>query len=134
MLRNLVKTGAASALHWSGVTRWFGKDAPLVLSYHRVVENFALHTSNSIPAMLISTSTFERQLDWIGRRYRFVSLDELAFSMQAKGSLSKPIAAVTLDDGYHDVYEHAWPLLKRKGIPAAVFVVTDLIGSTRFQY
>lgn len=134
MLRNLVKTGAASALHWSGVTRWFGKNAPLVLSYHRVVEDFELRARDSIPAMLVSTSMLERQLDWIGRRYRFVSLDELASSIQAKKSLSKPLAAVTFDDGYHDVYEHAWPLLKRKGIPAAVFLVTDLIGSTRLQY
>jgi peptidoglycan/xylan/chitin deacetylase (PgdA/CDA1 family) len=134
MLRNLVKTGAAAAVHWSGVTRWFGKNAPLVLSYHRVVENFALHTRDSLPAMLISTSMLERQLDWIGRRYRFVSLDELASSIQAKKRPAKPFAAVTFDDGYHDVYEHAWPLLKRKGIPAAIFVVTDLVGSTRLQY
>jgi peptidoglycan/xylan/chitin deacetylase (PgdA/CDA1 family) len=41
------------------------------------------------------------------------------------------MAAVTFDDGYRDVYEHAVPLLQRKGIPAAVFVVTDLIGTTR---
>jgi peptidoglycan/xylan/chitin deacetylase (PgdA/CDA1 family) len=40
---------------------------------------------------------------------------------------------VTFDDGYRDVYEHAFPLLKRKGIPAAVFVVTDLVGTPRLQ-
>src|SRR5262249_5087016 len=31
------------------------------------------------------------------------------------------------DDGYRDVYEQAFPLLQRKGIPSAVFVVTDLV-------
>jgi len=31
------------------------------------------------------------------------------------------------------VYDHAFPLLKRKGIPSAVFVVTDLIGTSRLQ-
>src|ERR1041384_4256443 len=81
MLRNLVKTSAASALHWSGVTRWMGNDAPLVLSYHRVVEEFAEHSQNSIPPMLISTRMLERQLDWVGSRYSFVSLDELAAAM-----------------------------------------------------
>ena len=35
------------------------------------------------------------------------------------------MAAVTFDDGYRDIYENAYPMLKRKGIPAAIFVVTD---------
>jgi len=45
----------------------------------------------------------------------------------------KPLAAVTFDDGYRDTYSLALPLLERKGIPGAVFVVTDLIGTTRLQ-
>jgi peptidoglycan/xylan/chitin deacetylase (PgdA/CDA1 family) len=43
------------------------------------------------------------------------------------------VAAVTFDDGYRDVYECAFPVLKRKGIPAAVFVVTDLVGQPSWQ-
>src|SRR5262244_3804026 len=134
MLRNLVKTSAASALHWSGVTRLMGNDAPLVLSYHRVVEEFADHVQNSIPPMLISTSMLEQQLDWVGSRYSFVSLDELAAAMESGKKDPRRLAAVTFDDGYADVYHQALPLLRRKGIPAAVFVVTDLIGTDRLQY
>jgi peptidoglycan/xylan/chitin deacetylase (PgdA/CDA1 family) len=36
---------------------------------------------------------------------------------------------VTFDDGYRDVYLNAFPILKRKGVPAAVFVVTDIVGT-----
>jgi peptidoglycan/xylan/chitin deacetylase (PgdA/CDA1 family) len=43
------------------------------------------------------------------------------------------MAAVTFDDGYQDVHDQAFPLLKRMGIPAAVFVVTDLVGTSRMQ-
>ncbi|HEY1373671.1 MAG TPA: polysaccharide deacetylase family protein [Candidatus Binatia bacterium] len=134
MLRNLVKTGAASALHWSGVTRWMGNDAPLILSYHRVVEDFSQHVHDSIPPMLITTQMLERQLDWVGGRYTFVSLDELAAAMENGRKPTRRVAAVTFDDGYADVYHHALPLLKRKGIPAAVFVVSDLIGTRTLQY
>src|SRR6185503_3039819 len=45
----------------------------------------------------------------------------------------EPVAAITFDDGYSDVYEYAYPTLKRKGIPAAVFVVTDLVGRDHWQ-
>jgi peptidoglycan/xylan/chitin deacetylase (PgdA/CDA1 family) len=43
------------------------------------------------------------------------------------------VAAITFDDGYSDVYQHGFPLLRQKGLPAAVFVVTDLIGTGRPQ-
>ncbi|WP_420799898.1 polysaccharide deacetylase family protein [Nitrospira moscoviensis] len=75
----------------------------------------------------------ERQLDWIGRRYRFVTLDELGAQLERGAPWAQPAAAVTFDDGYAGVYHHAWPLLRRKGIPAAAFVVTDLLGRPQLQ-
>jgi len=134
MLRSLVKTAAANALHWSGIARLFAKNAPLVLSYHRVVEDFSANARDSMPPMLISAKMLERQIDWIGRRYQFVSLDELGSYLQGERSFPKPVAAVSFDDGYEDTYEHGLPLLHRKGIPSAVFVVTDLVGTSKLQY
>ncbi|MES2606238.1 MAG: polysaccharide deacetylase family protein, partial [Pseudomonadota bacterium] len=78
-------------------------------------------------------ATFEAQLDWIGRHYEFVSLDDLGQVLEGERKYAKPVAAVTFDDGYGDTYYHAFPILKRKGIPLAVFVVTDLVGSTTLQ-
>jgi peptidoglycan/xylan/chitin deacetylase (PgdA/CDA1 family) len=98
-----------------------------------VVEDFAADAGRTIPSMLISRRTLERQLDWIGRRYRFVTLDELGAGLDGEKKFSRPAAAVTFDDGYSDVYHNAFPLLKKKGIPSAVFVVTDLVGTSRLQ-
>jgi peptidoglycan/xylan/chitin deacetylase (PgdA/CDA1 family) len=138
MLRGLLKTGIALALHATNSDRLLAnigasRRLPVVVGYHRTVEEFPSDALSTIPSSCISTRMLERQLDWIGRRYRFVSLDELGALMESGDRLPKPIAAVTFDDGYHDVYEHAFPLLKKKGIPAAVFVVTDLIGTSQLQ-
>ncbi len=138
MLRALIKMGIAWMLRSTGTDRAIGamvgsKDVPLVVGYHRVVDKFARKAESSIPAMLISLKMLERHLDWIGRRFRFVSLDELGPRLEAGKKFARPVAAVTFDDGYGDVYHHAFPLLKRKGIPAAVFVVTDFIGTARVQ-
>jgi len=137
MIRNWVKTKVAGVLSHTGMDRLVGslsgdRHVPVVIAYHRVVEDFAYSVETSIPSMLVSLRTLERHLDWIGRRFRFVSLDELG-QWLASGASGEPIAAVTFDDGYADFYFHALPLLKRKGIPAAVFVVTDLLGTTRMQ-
>lgn len=134
MIRGLAKTATACALNWSGMDRlagaWLGSRTPLVLGYHRVVEKFPAGGFAPIPAMMISTAMLERQLDWVGRHYRFVSLDELGAGLEAGDDLSRA-AAVTFDDGYSDGYFNAFPLLRRKGIPAAMFVVTDLLDTAR---
>jgi peptidoglycan/xylan/chitin deacetylase (PgdA/CDA1 family) len=83
--------------------------------------------------MLTSTSMFERHLDCVGRHFRFVSLDEVGAHVLSGEPFDDPVATVTFDDGYYDNYEHAFPVLKRKGIPAAVFVVTDLVGRRFWQ-
>jgi peptidoglycan/xylan/chitin deacetylase (PgdA/CDA1 family) len=103
-------------------------DTPLILGYHRVVEDFEAEARSSIPSMLVSRSMLERHLDCIGRDFRFVSLEEIGRHLTGQQPFPEPVAAVTFDDGYHEVYEHAAPILLRKGIPAAVFVVTDLVG------
>ena len=108
-------------------------DRPLVLGYHRVVDDFGSVAQTEMPSMLTSTRMFERHLDCIGRHFAFVTLDEIGAHIAGGRRFTKPVAAVTFDDGYRDVYEHAFPVLKRKGIPGAVFVVTGLVGQPFWQ-
>jgi peptidoglycan/xylan/chitin deacetylase (PgdA/CDA1 family) len=126
MIRSWIKTGAAGIVSRCLPAR---VRFPLVVGYHRVVEDFASSAQGSIPSMLISARMLEQQLDWIGRRFRFVSLDELGARLEAGDSGLNRLAAVTFDDGYRDFYEMAFPLLMRKGIPAALFVSTGFVGT-----
>ena len=132
MLRAYVKSAAARAASWSGLddvarTRMH-RETPFVLCYHRVVERLDADGGYALPAMEVSVATLERQLDWLARHFRIVSLDELDARL-SDAPRRKPLAAITFDDGYSDVYHHAFPLLQRKGIPAALFVVTDLVDT-----
>ena len=134
MLQRLVKTGVAQALWGTRTDGWIGalrgsRRRPLVLGYHRVVPHPAA-TRRWLPGMAVSRDMLEKHVDWLGRSHRFVALPELGEKIAAGEPFERPVAAVTFDDGYADVYENAFPLLKRKGIPAAVFVVTDLVGTT----
>ena len=138
MIRSWIKTGAARVMSRTGLDNLVGslsgaRSFPLVISYHRVVEDFASSAKNSIHSMLVSRTMLERHLDWLGRRYRFISLDELGARLEAPDGREDPAVAITFDDGYRDFYDLALPVLKRKGVPAAVFVVTDLVGTKRMQ-
>lgn len=52
-----------------------------------------------------------------------VALDEVRGRL-TKGS-ERPFACFTLDDGYRDNLEHAYPIFKRHGIPFTIYVPTD---------
>ena len=129
MLRRVARSMVARGLGWTGADRAIGRRSavaqePLVLGYHRVRRD-GVATLPGVPRLDVSVRTLEKQLDCVGRRFRFVSLDELGARLE-EGNASG-LAAVTFDDGYVDFDESAFPLLQRKGIPAAVFVVTSLL-------
>lgn len=73
---------------------------------------------------------FERQLGMLKRHYRLVGLSE---GMRRLGEAEdgKPMAAITLDDGFADNYHVAFPALLRHQVPATVFIATDFIDEQR---
>ncbi|HET7909610.1 MAG TPA: polysaccharide deacetylase family protein [Nitrospira sp.] len=132
-LRTMVKTALAAGLRWTGANSVIEtinatKHIPLVIGYHSVVEDIRMHQGRAIMPNLVSLKMLERQLDWLGQHFRFISLDELGERFESGDPFKEPLAAITFDDGYAGVYHHALPLLQRKGIPAGIFVVTETLG------
>jgi peptidoglycan/xylan/chitin deacetylase (PgdA/CDA1 family) len=131
-MRRFAKTSIAAALSWSGTTRWLGRkrsDTPLILGYHRVVESLAPMRGRILPGMMISQPMLRAHIEWVARRYRIVGLDELGARLEAREPCGQ-LAAITFDDGYLDVHDYALPVLQELGVPAAVFVVSSLIGTS----
>lgn len=133
-----VKTTLAKAVYFAHagalLGRLGGEGGALILGYHRVVEDYRAALRYAMAPMLVSVATLEKHLDWLGRHYTFATLDEAAAACDtALPRGHKPLVTLTFDDGYRDFYDCAFPLLKRKGIPAAVFVVTNLVGTTHLQ-
>jgi peptidoglycan/xylan/chitin deacetylase (PgdA/CDA1 family) len=138
-LRRHVKAALGSAIagvhdHRFGAMLGHRTARPLVLGYHRVVDDFAVAARTENPSMLTSRDMFEQHIDWLGRHFRFAGLDEIGEHILSGKPFDEPVAAITFDDGYRDVYEQAFPVLQRKGIPAAIFVVTDLVGRPIWQH
>lgn len=132
MLRSIAKDAAARVIAWTRLDavarKTLHREAPYIVGYHRVVERLNVHEDIALPAMEISTGMLEKHLDWLGTHFEIASVNDFATKMKRRAR-SKPLAAVTFDDGYRDAFQNAYPLLKRKGIPAAFFVVTDLVGT-----
>ena len=85
-----------------------------VLTYHacfRAVPPNVAAADNITPELLYA------HLEVLKKRYRVLAIDELIESRSLRG-----VAAVTFDDGYKSVIEHALPVLESLGVPATIFV------------
>lgn len=76
--------------------------------------------------LTISAELFERQLATLRRR-GLRGGDLGALEEVAAGRPTAPTAFLTFDDGFHDNFETALPLLREYGFPAFVFVLPLLL-------
>lgn len=104
---------------------WLGRQAPKVLLYHACQP-----TENTGIAGLGSNRTpdlFSQDLNFLRRYYNVVPL-----SCLETGSIPERAVVVTFDDGYRSVYDYAFPILSQFGIPATVYLVTNVVDTTQW--
>lgn len=98
-----------------------------ILMYHKVDE---LRTGVRHSGNFVSPSLFERQMDallvW---GYRTITLEQwLDYRDGNLRTLPKKPLVLTFDDGYTCFDEHAWPVMKPRGLRGTVFLVAGEIG------
>jgi peptidoglycan/xylan/chitin deacetylase (PgdA/CDA1 family) len=94
--------------------RFANRDRALIVTYHRFGSN---------DAMKMSARDFRAQIDYLTSRYEIVPLSFIADRIADK----RRLAAITIDDGYSDAYEIAFPILREYRVPATLFAATDFI-------
>ena len=110
---------------------WADRGATLILTYHRVIEKWDDTLGYSQPGMVVTTSTFERQLTILKEDFDIVPLGALLSDGNAARRATRPRCVVTFDDGWRDNYDLALPILRRYDIPATIYLATDFIGTNR---
>jgi len=109
------------AMGLNALMRWLTRNRIVVLMYHGLVaDDDALEGWSFVRA-----SEFERQMAYLSEHCEVISLSQ---ALREKGNLSRrKRAVITFDDGYASNYHIAFPILKKYGFPATVFVATRFI-------
>lgn len=94
-----------------------------ILDYHRVAE---LRDTPVLDSRTVSATPegFARQMEHLARFYSVVAMPEVLEAAEKGRRLPKRAVLITFDDGYADFADIAWPILKRLGLPATMFVPT----------
>ena len=128
----LYRSGALAALgtlarshHFqSGSMRLSRNKRPrfLMLCYHRIGTGGIPYYSH------LPSGEFEKQMAYVRRYCRVISLDQLVSELEEPCTL-EPSVVVTFDDGYLGTYTEAFPILRKYRIPASVYLAAGCIES-----
>jgi peptidoglycan/xylan/chitin deacetylase (PgdA/CDA1 family) len=121
------------AMLWSGVTHLMStlpeRDSLSVLNYHRIGN--ANHDLFDPDLFTVTAEEFNEQIAYLKRHVSLVTLDEaLGFlDGSVKDTARRCRVLITLDDGYLDNYDIAFPILRSHGVQGVFFLVTGMVGS-----
>jgi len=94
-----------------------------ILCYHRFGSNRS--------AMTMTPSAFEAQMEYLAQNgYRVITLKELEGFLLGKEPMPRKTVVITIDDGYRSTYQVAFPILKKFGFPATVYLYSDFVGAS----
>jgi peptidoglycan/xylan/chitin deacetylase (PgdA/CDA1 family) len=93
----------------------------VVFIYHRFGES-------KYPSTNIKLEQFKYQLNYLqSNNYNIWSLSKIINHIINKKTILEKTVAITIDDAYKSVFDHAYPMLKKRGFPFTVFVNTQAI-------
>ncbi len=114
ILKTIYNLGGFAPFHWAT------RGGLGVLMYHR----FSFEAN----AHKISAKDFAVHLAYLKKHCRVLSLTE-AVERLSDDTLPPNAVVITIDDGYADSFEIAFPLLKQFDLPATVYAVTDFLDN-----
>jgi peptidoglycan/xylan/chitin deacetylase (PgdA/CDA1 family) len=126
------KRAVAAILYYSRVINIIKRlniGSNIILSYHRILPQGCDDIAFIQPGMYVTSETFERQMEFISSHYHLINLEEGVKSCHLKNA-----CMITFDDGWADNYKHAFPILKKHGIPATIFLVTNMIDTNKWPW
>lgn len=116
-----IKRGVA---HW-GSARFDYKPKLLVLLYHKILPQFKPDPKG----INIGLKTFIKQIEELSGRYPIISLTDAIEQCRSRQPRAEIQIVLTFDDGYREQYESVFPYLKKKGLPAVIFLSANLINN-----
>lgn len=91
-----------------------------VLCYHAVESDWR-------SGLAVTPQAFARQVEWLASHRQVLDVGDALRRTDARGRLPQGTAALTFDDGFASLHANAFPVLRRLGLPATVFLVAETL-------
>lgn len=99
-----------------------------VIMYHDIVER----RGKGSVYFDCTREEFEQQMGWLLEQGATpITLEQLHRHLTRGEPVPDPAVVLTFDDNYQGFYDHAYPILRQYGFPAAMFVHTNYVGDKK---
>lgn len=103
-----------------------GKPPVSILMYHQVG---TFPAPRAHRALYCHVGRFAAQMAYLRRfGYTVISLAQAVDGLFGGAPLPRRPVVLTFDDGYRNFRDHAWPILRRHGFPATLFMVAGKVA------
>ena len=104
------------------------KDKAIILCYHGITDD-DFDVLKGYDERQITKSLFREQMAYLKKKsYQFVTLTELMKKLKNNEPVGKCVA-LTFDDGFQNVIDNAYPIMKEFGVKGCVYVISSLPGT-----
>jgi len=99
------------------------------LMYHHIQSEEEAKKNNQTN-LTVSPDFFEKQLQYLqDKKYNVISMENLKNFFDGVEKLPDKPVLITFDDGYKDNYDYMYPILKKFGYKATIFIPTGLLNN-----
>jgi peptidoglycan/xylan/chitin deacetylase (PgdA/CDA1 family) len=125
---------AASLLAVSGLLALserihFGESPLVLLAYHGIRDINPADYPFDEGTVSASCHQFDLQMDYVKKNFDTITFAQLKACREGKIPFPKRPIIITFDDGFADNYQNAFPILKKHGLPATIFLASGFIGT-----
>ncbi len=106
----------------------------VILVYHGLTDQDTHGGIENYDAKHLHVRRFQAQMEYLKKFYRIVPLQEWLAARATGPALPQHAVVVTFDDGYRSNYELAFPILRRLGLPATIFLTTNFLKTRRYLW
>lgn len=99
-----------------------------VLTYHRVLPAERC-VDYPFPSLAMPVEAFRAQVGWLAGRGEVLPLGQALERQREPGARTRPLYALTFDDGHHDAADCTAEVLEGAGVRGTFFVTTGFVGT-----
>jgi peptidoglycan/xylan/chitin deacetylase (PgdA/CDA1 family) len=100
-----------------------------VVMFHRVIDSADPDFEQADPVYTVAADLFDELLSFFVDHYSVVGLSDVIDAANRRRPLPRHPLLITFDDGWADNLRYGAPLLRRRGLPAVIFVVAEALLS-----
>jgi glycosyltransferase involved in cell wall biosynthesis/peptidoglycan/xylan/chitin deacetylase (PgdA/CDA1 family) len=117
-MKNMI-TNAAGALGAWTLTRRVTRHVPRIFMFHRFSSKPSDGTTDADELI--------RFIERVRAVCELVTVSDLASRLEDPRPMGRPLAAITVDDGYADFHTVALPILAERGVPATLYATAGFV-------